>query len=76
MSGHDEKINVFLINFLIVGITSSFAKTLTAPLDRIKLILQNQNSALHILTGKRKKYSSFIDCVVRIPKEQVLKILF
>ncbi|KAK5641658.1 hypothetical protein RI129_010205 [Pyrocoelia pectoralis] len=60
----------FILNFTIAGASASIAKSLTAPMDRIKLILQNQDSALQVLTGERRRYNGFLDCLIRIPKEQ------
>lgn len=71
MPFNNEEIKNFLLSFWVAGTTASVAKTITAPFDRIKLILQNQHSALQVLTGKRKTYSGVIDCLIRLPKEQV-----
>lgn len=61
----------FLLNFGVVSVTSSIAKTITAPLDRIKLILQNQDSALQVIKGERRRYNGILDCLIRLPREQV-----
>ncbi|KAF2890337.1 hypothetical protein ILUMI_15836, partial [Ignelater luminosus] len=70
MPFNNEEIKNFLLNFWIAGVTAAVAKTITAPFDRVKLILQNQKSVLQVLTGKRKPYNGVIDCLVRLPREQ------
>lgn len=67
----NEEVEIFVMNFMISGTTAAIAKTMVAPVDRIKLILQNQDSAIQVLNGTRKKYQGFIDVVIRLPKEQV-----
>ncbi|KAF2894021.1 hypothetical protein ILUMI_12153 [Ignelater luminosus] len=66
----DGELQTFVLNFVITGVTSSFVKSLAAPIDRMKLILQNQRSALQILNGQRREYKGFLDCLIRLPKEQ------
>jgi len=44
------------------------AKTIIAPIERVKLILQLQTSQSTIAVDKR--YKGMIDCLIRVPKEQ------
>ncbi|VDL71884.1 unnamed protein product [Nippostrongylus brasiliensis] len=44
------------------------AKTLIAPVERVKLILQLQNAQTSLPVEKR--YNGLIDCFIRVPKEQ------
>lgn len=64
-------IETFLANIFVAGAAAAFAKTLIAPIERTKLILQNQDSSLHVLTQKVPKYKNALDVFERIPKEQV-----
>ncbi|KAK4874121.1 hypothetical protein RN001_013481 [Aquatica leii] len=66
----DNEFEKFLLNMLVTSATSTVAKTLTAPIERIKLILQNQDSQVQIVRGERQRYSGFVNCLLRIPKEQ------
>ena len=56
----------FLENFIIGGVSGGLSKTISAPLERIKLLLQNQ----HILDSLEVKYKGNIDCTIRVFKEQ------
>lgn len=66
----------FFINFAIAGVSAAVAKSLTAPIDRIKLILQNQDSAIQVLSGERTRYNGILDCLRRIPVEQGFRSLW
>jgi solute carrier family 25 (adenine nucleotide translocator) protein 4/5/6/31 len=44
------------------------AKTATAPIERVKLIIQNQASMKNITAGK--EYKGIADCFVRVTKEE------
>ena len=61
--------STFLSDFFIGGITGSIGKTIFAPFDRIKLILQTQDSNTK-LTGK--KYTGITNCVKRVYFEEGL----
>ncbi|XP_034176795.1 ADP/ATP translocase 4 isoform X2 [Osmia lignaria lignaria] len=60
----------FGFSFAISGLLAMVFKTIVAPLERVKLILQTQSSSRQIGTAKRTAYSGFLDALVRIPKEQ------
>lgn len=61
----------FMVNLLVSGTAAALSKTLLAPVERIKMILQNQDSSLQIIKQQRQKYESAFDIVARVPKEQV-----
>lgn len=56
----------FLIDFFLAGISASIGKTATAPLERAKLLLQNQKT----LSVIDKKYTGTFDCIYRLIKEE------
>lgn len=66
-----KEIQIFIINLVVSGSAAAISKTLVAPIDRVKIIIQNQDSALQVLTGQRKKYKGLLDVIKRVPKEQV-----
>jgi solute carrier family 25 (adenine nucleotide translocator) protein 4/5/6/31 len=49
------------------GVSAACVRTLEAPLERVKLLLQNQN-----MIGQHNRYSGIIDTLVRVHKEQGL----
>jgi solute carrier family 25 (adenine nucleotide translocator) protein 4/5/6/31 len=60
-----------LISDLVIGGTAgAIAKTLMAPVERIKLLLQTQESNPDVLSGKIKKYTGVADCFKRVSAEQ------
>jgi solute carrier family 25 (adenine nucleotide translocator) protein 4/5/6/31 len=60
----------FLINFLAGGISGAVAKTMTAPIERVKLIIQTQDSNPKIRSGEVKRYTGIVNCFTRISSEQ------
>eukprot|EP00923_Selenidium_pygospionis_P029548 GHVN01052665.1.p1 GENE.GHVN01052665.1~~GHVN01052665.1.p1 ORF type:complete len:353 (-),score=40.29 GHVN01052665.1:187-1152(-) len=60
------------IDFMLGGIAGGVSKTAVAPLERVKLILQTQDSNTAQIGGASggKKYTGFNDCLVRCYREQ------
>ncbi|KAF5284056.1 hypothetical protein FQR65_LT13605 [Abscondita terminalis] len=58
----------FVKDFLAGGISAAISKTVVAPIERVKLLLQVQAVSKQIAEDKR--YKGMIDCFIRIPKEQ------
>lgn len=58
----------FFKDFMAGGISAAIAKTSVAPIERVKLILQVQETNKQI--PEEKRYKGIVDCFVRIPKEQ------
>lgn len=54
-----------LINLAAGGISGAVSKTLTAPLEKVKLAIQNQDSNPRILSGEMKRYTGMGDCFKR-----------
>ena len=63
MSG--KKTN-FLEDFMLGGVSAAVSKTVAAPIERIKLLLQNQGESSQI----KKPYEGIMDCIRRVPQEQ------
>ena len=54
----------FAENFMLSGVAAAVSKTAAAPIERVKLLVQNQNEM--IKQGRLDKpYSGVIDCVKR-----------
>merc|ERR1712039_661175 len=55
---------------LLGGVSGAVAKTLTAPIERIKLVVQTQDANPKIRSGEVPRYTGIVDCGSRILKEQ------
>jgi solute carrier family 25 (adenine nucleotide translocator) protein 4/5/6/31 len=55
-----------LEDFMLGGVSAGVSKTVAAPIERIKLLLQNQGESASI----SKPYTGIMDCVRRVPAEQ------
>jgi len=68
-SSHGRKKLGFYEDFLIGGVAAGISKTAAAPIERIKLLVQNQDEMLK--TGKLDKpYKGVIDCFQRVNAEE------
>jgi solute carrier family 25 (adenine nucleotide translocator) protein 4/5/6/31 len=54
-----------LINLAAGGISGAVSKTITAPLEKVKLAIQNQDSNPRILSGEMKRYTGMGNCFQR-----------
>jgi len=66
--GKDKNKNP-LINLAAGGIAGAVAKTITAPMEKVKLAIQNQDSNPKIISGEMPRYKGMGDCYVRHIKE-------
>merc|ERR1712190_567610 len=55
------------------GFSGAVAKTLTAPIERIKLVVQTQDANPKIRSGEVPRYTGIVDCGMRIYNEQGMK---
>merc|ERR1712226_251126 len=56
-----------------MGVSGAVAKTLTAPIERIKLVVQTQDANPKIRSGEVPRYTGIADCGQRILKEQGMR---
>jgi len=72
-----DKANAGLMNFVADfaagGISGAVAKTATAPIERVKLIIQTQDANPLIKSGKVPRYTGIVNCFVRVYQEQGFK---
>lgn len=66
-------INDFLIDFMAGGVSGAIAKTCTAPIERVKLIIQTQDANPKIISGEIPRYTGIGNCFSRIMSEQGLQ---
>lgn len=64
MSAKKKEINP-LVNLAAGGISGAVSKTLTAPLEKVKLAIQNQDSNPRVISGEMKRYAGMGDCFQR-----------
>merc|ERR1719305_295466 len=65
-----SKLEQFASDLLVGGVSGAVAKTLMAPIERVKILMQTQDSNPKILSGEEKRYSSLVDCFKRVNAEQ------
>ena len=58
----------FMLDFIAGGISAAVSKTVVAPLERVKIILQIQDASKFI--PKDQQYKGMVDCFSRVHKEQ------
>lgn len=58
----------FLMDLLAGGVAGGVSKTVVAPIERVKILLQVQDSSSQIAADKR--YKGIFDAFRRIPQEQ------
>jgi len=63
----------FVMDFLAGGISGAIAKTATAPIERVKLIIQTQDANPKIKSGEVPRYTGIGNCFMRVYQEQGLK---
>jgi solute carrier family 25 (adenine nucleotide translocator) protein 4/5/6/31 len=60
----------FLIDFSLGGVSGAVAKTMTAPIERVKLIIQTQDANPRIRSGEVPRYTGIVNCFSRVASEQ------
>lgn len=58
----------FMIDLAAGGVAGGISKTVVAPIERVKLLLQVQDASTQI--AKDKQYKGIVDAFKRIPQEQ------
>lgn len=68
-SAQDKAIS-FAKDLAAGGVAGAISKTLVAPIERVKLLLQTQDSNPRIKSGEIPRYKGIVDCFVRVSSEQ------
>ena len=58
----------FMLDFIAGGISAAVSKTVVAPLERVKILLQIQDAQKFI--PKDQRYTGIVDCFSRVYAEQ------
>ena len=75
MSKQNKPKSNFVVDFFLGGISAAISKTATAPIERVKLLLQTQDANKAILESG-KKYTGIVDCFTRVAREEGLQALW
>jgi len=67
-----KKDSNFMVDFLIGGVSGAITKTAMNPVERVKMIMQTQDSDPRIISGELKRYTGISDCFKRVHAEQGL----
>ena len=62
------------VSFMIGGVSAGISKTVEAPIERIKLLLQTQDANPNIPANQR--YNGIVDCYKRVVSEQGFRSLW
>lgn len=65
--------NAFLQDFAIAGTSGGVVKTITAPIERVKLLIQTQDANPLIRSGEVPRYTGIGNCFTRVMEEQGFK---
>jgi solute carrier family 25 (adenine nucleotide translocator) protein 4/5/6/31 len=68
--GKDASFTAWLKDFMIGGITGGITKTATAPIERVKLLIQTQDANPLIRSGEVARYTGMMNCFTRVSSEQ------
>jgi solute carrier family 25 (adenine nucleotide translocator) protein 4/5/6/31 len=60
----------FMLDMVLGGVSGAIVKTAMAPVERVKLLLQTQDSNPKVISGEIAKYTGIMDCFTRVSAEQ------
>jgi len=59
-----------LVDWAAGGVSAAVSKTIVAPIERVKMLLQTQDSNPDIQSGKVARYTGIVNCFSRVSQEQ------
>jgi solute carrier family 25 (adenine nucleotide translocator) protein 4/5/6/31 len=69
MAGKKNDMTSFMIDFMMGGVSAAVSKTAAAPIERVKLLIQNQDEM--IKSGRLTvRYTGITDCFKRVMAEE------
>lgn len=60
----------FMKDLAAGGVSGAVAKTMTAPIERVKLLIQTQDANPRIISGEIPRYTGIVNCFSRVAAEQ------
>merc|ERR1712093_52268 len=61
---------MFIRDLMAGGVSGAVSKTITAPIERVKLIIQTQDANPKIKSGEVPRYTGIMNCFTRVAAEQ------
>jgi solute carrier family 25 (adenine nucleotide translocator) protein 4/5/6/31 len=71
--GKDDKKGSFWIDMALGGVSGAIVKTAMSPIERVKILMQTQDSNPKIISGEEERYKGMGDCFKRVQAEQGIK---
>jgi len=66
----DDLLTALAKDFAAGGVSGTVSKTITAPIERVKLIIQTQDANPKIVSGEVPRYTGIVNCFSRVASEQ------
>jgi len=66
----EPSLQAWAMDFMLGGFSGAIAKTMTAPIERVKLLIQTQDANPLIRSGEVQRYTGIADCFKRVHSEQ------
>ncbi|KAJ3379109.1 hypothetical protein HDU92_006909 [Lobulomyces angularis] len=66
----DDPTTKMIKDFIAGGVSGAVSKTITAPIERVKLIIQTQDANPKIISGEVPRYTGIVNCFSRVASEQ------
>jgi solute carrier family 25 (adenine nucleotide translocator) protein 4/5/6/31 len=63
----------FMIDMALGGVSGAIVKTAMSPIERVKILMQTQDSNPKIISGEEERYKGIGDCFKRVQAEQGFK---
>jgi solute carrier family 25 (adenine nucleotide translocator) protein 4/5/6/31 len=70
MPKEEVSFQAWAMDFTLGGVSGAVSKTFTAPIERVKLLIQTQDANPLIRSGEVARYTGIVDCFSRIHAEQ------
>lgn len=74
--GQDNALMDAAKNFMAGGVSAGVSKTIVAPIERVKMLIQTQDSIPDIKEGRMPRYTGIGNCFMRVSQEQGMASLW